>query len=57
MNYYIITKNTVLVMSVGYSCCRVYEIDKTFDVNKKQLEEFTQSSLQPVKRGRKVTSK
>lgn len=33
MNYYIITKNTVLVMSVGYSCCRVYEIDKTFDVN------------------------
>ena len=33
MNYYLITKNTVLVMSVGISCCRVYELGNTFDVN------------------------
>ena len=32
-NDYIINNDTVVVMSLGISCCKVFEINDTFDVN------------------------
>ena len=50
-------KENVLVGHLIPAGTGLREYQNIFVANKTQLEEFTQSSLQPVKRGRKVTSK
>ena len=50
-------KENVLVGHLIPAGTGLREYQNVFVANKTQLEEFTQSSLQPVKRGRKATSK